>query len=283
MGSEQRSLIHPTAIISDGAQIGEGTTVGAFSIIGPHVVLGKDNTVGPHVVLEGHTYLGDRNKIYQFASVGADPQDLKFRGEASELRIGNDNIIRECVTLQPGTSGGGMLTKIGDGNLFMANSHVGHDSFVGDRCIFANGAALSGHVIVGNRVVVGGLSGIHQFVRLGDMAMIGAGAMVAQDIPPYCMAQGDRARLIGLNRVGMERGGISKEEILAVRKTYRTLLLSDGDEVKGKTLKERISFVRSTSSVSEGLEIFLSFIESSQRGISRPRGGAAGSSDSDSD
>jgi UDP-N-acetylglucosamine acyltransferase len=283
MGSEQRSLIHPTAIVSEGAQIGEGTTIGAYSIIGPHVVLGKNNTVGPHVVIEGRTFLGDNNRIYQFASVGADPQDLKFRGEASELRIGNSNIIRECVTLQPGTSGGGMLTKIGDGNLFMANSHVGHDSFVGDRCIFANGAALSGHVIVGNRVVVGGLSGIHQFVRLGDMAMIGAGAMVAQDIPPYCMAQGDRAKLIGLNRVGMERGGISKEEILAVRKTYRTLLLSDGEDVKGKTLKERISFVRSSSTVSEGLEIFLSFIENSQRGISRPRGGAAGSHDSDSD
>lgn len=283
MGSELRSLIHPTAIISDGAQIGEGTSIGAYSIIGPHVVLGKDNSVGPHVVIEGYTYLGDRNKIYQFASVGADPQDLKFRGEASELKIGNDNIIRECVTLQPGTSGGGMLTKIGDGNLFMANSHVGHDSFVGDRCIFANGAALSGHVLVGNRVVVGGLSGIHQFVRLGDMAMIGAGAMVAQDIPPYCMAQGDRAKLIGLNRVGMERGGISKDEILAVRKTYRTLLLSDGDEVKGKTLKERITFVRSSSQISDGLELFLSFIESSQRGISRPRGGAAGSNDSDSD
>jgi len=242
-GSEKRvtprhvaSAIHPTAIIAEGAVIGEGTTIGAYSIVGPHVVLGKNNLIGPHVVVEGRTFLGDGNQIYQYATVRANPQDLKFHGEPSELRIGNSNIIRECVTLQPGTEGGGMLTKIGDGNLFMANSHVGHDSFVGDRCIFANGCALAGHVTVGSRVVVGGLSGIHQFVRLGDMSMIGAGAMVAQDIPPYCMAQGDRAKLIGLNKIGMERGGVSKEEILSFRKIYRALLLSEAAEMKGKTI-----------------------------------------------
>ena len=283
MGSEQSALIHPTAIVAKEAIIGEGTSIGAFSIIGPNVVLGRENKIGPHVVLEGYTSLGDGNRIFQFASVGADPQDLKFKGEPSELRIGNKNIIRECVTLQPGTTGGGMLTHIGNGNLFMANSHVGHDSVVGNQCIFANGAALSGHVTVGDRVVVGGLSGIHQFVRLGDMAMIGAGAMVAQDIPPYCIAQGDRAKLIGLNRVGMERGGVSREEIMALRKAYRFLLLSDSPEVKGKTLKERINILRASPNAFVTLETFLKFVENSERGISRPRGGASGAVDSDTD
>jgi UDP-N-acetylglucosamine acyltransferase len=272
--------IHPTAIVAPGAMLGEGTTVGAYSIIGPHVVLGKGNVIGPHVVLDGHTTLGDENVVYQFASVGAAPQDLKYRGEASTLVIGNKNIIREYVTLQPGTSGGGMKTGIGDGNLFMVNSHVGHDSFIGNHCIFANSAALSGHVTIGNRVVVGGLSGIHQYVRLGDMAMIGAGAMVAQDIPPFCMAQGDRAKLIGLNKVGMERGGVQKEEILSIRKVYRFVLVSDADEVRGKTLNERVALARATFPLLPSIDAFLSFVENSPRGVARPR---ASSAESDAD
>lgn len=259
--------IHPTAIVSPSAKIGAGTIVGPYSIIGADVVIGEGNRVGPHVVVEGHTKIGNGNTIFQFASVGAAPQDLKYRGEPSELVIGNGNIIRECVTLQPGTSGGGMITRIGDGNLFMANTHVGHDSIVGDRCVFANSAALAGHVTVGNGVIVGGLSGIHQFVRLGDVAMIGAGAMVAQDIPPFCMAQGDRATVQGLNRIGLERNGCTKDEFAVLREVYRTVFTSSAAEVKGRVFKDRVAYAFGICGESPKALAFLDFLRSSERGI----------------
>jgi UDP-N-acetylglucosamine acyltransferase len=259
--------IHPTAIVAQGAVIGEGTTVGAYSIIGQHVKLGRDNKIGPHVVLDGYTTIGDGNTIYQFASVGAAPQDLKYKGEASELRIGNRNIIREYVTLQPGTQGGGMLTTIGDQNLFMANTHVGHDSHVGSRCVVANGAALAGHVTVADGVIIGGLSGIHQFVRLGSVSMIGAGAMVAQDVPPYCMAQGDRATVQGLNRVGLERNGGTREDLAVLREVYRIVFTPQGTEAQDKVFKDRVALAKTlVGSNSRGLD-FVSFIEQTERGI----------------
>lgn len=265
--SESVPAIHPTAIVDPAASLGEGTTVGPYSIIGPDVVLGRNNRVGPHVVIEGRTRIGDENTIYQFASVGAAPQDLKYKGEPSELRIGNRNIIRENVTLQPGTAGGGMLTSIRDQNLFMANTHVGHDSHVASRCVIANGAALAGHVIVEDGVIIGGLSGIHQFVRLGSVAMIGAGAMVAQDIPPYCMAQGDRASIQGLNRVGLERNGGSRDDLSVLREVYRLIFTPSGPEAKSKVFKDRVAQARElVGSNTRGLA-FVSFIESSQRGI----------------
>lgn len=260
--------IHPTAIVDPSATIGEGTTVGAYSIIGPHVVLGRHNTVGPHVVIEGHTRIGDGNTIFQFASVGSAPQDLKYRGEPSELIIGNKNIIRECATLQPGTTGGGMLTKIGDQNLFMANTHVGHDTFVGSRCVFANSAALAGHVIVGDGVIVGGLSGIHQFVRLGDVAMIGAGAMVSQDVPPYFMAQGDRAKIHGLNRVGLERNGGTREDLAAIRALYRGIFPPRSGGATGrKTFKERLAAAKAEVGGNARAAQVIEFLETSERGI----------------
>jgi UDP-N-acetylglucosamine acyltransferase len=266
--TDRSARIHPTAIVADGAVIGEGTTVGAYSIIGPHVRLGLNNVVGPHVVLEGRTTLGDGNTIYQFASVGAAPQDLKYKGEPSELKIGHKNIIRECVTLQPGTQGGGMLTSIGDQNLFMANTHVGHDSHVGSRCVVANGAALAGHVTVADGVIIGGLSGIHQFVRLGAVCMIGAGAMVAQDIPPYCMAQGDRATVQGLNRVGLERNGGSRDDLAILREVYRVLFTPQGTEAQDKVFKDRVAFAKTLVRDNvRGLD-FVSFIERTERGIS---------------
>jgi UDP-N-acetylglucosamine acyltransferase len=265
--TESAARIHPTAIIADGAVIGEGTTVGAYSIIGPHVQLGRDNVVGPHVVLDGRTTIGDGNAIYQFASVGAPPQDLKYKGESSELKIGSRNIIRECVTLQPGTQGGGMLTSIGDQNLFMANTHVGHDSHVGSRCVVANGAALAGHVTVADGVIIGGLSGIHQFVRLGAICMIGAGAMVAQDVPPYCMAQGDRATVQGLNRVGLERNGGTREDLAILREVYRVVFTPQGTEAQDKVFKDRVAFAKTLVGANvRGLD-FVSFIERTQRGI----------------
>lgn len=274
--SEVAIAIHPTAIVDPSASLGEGTTVGPYSIIGPHVVLGMNNRVGPHVVIEGRTFIGDENTFYQFSSVGAAPQDLKYRGEPSELRIGDRNIIRENVTLQPGTAGGGMLTSIGDQNLFMANTHVGHDSHVGNRCVIANGAALAGHVTVHDGVIIGGLSGIHQFVKLGSVAMIGAGAMVAQDIPPYCMAQGDRASIQGLNRVGLERNGGSREDLSVLREVYRLIFTPSGTEAKSKVFKDRVAQARELVGANERGLAFVSFIEGSQRGIAPHHRGVAG-------
>jgi UDP-N-acetylglucosamine acyltransferase len=265
--AEQAAAIHPTAIIEQGAVIGEGTTIGPYSIIGPHVVLGANNRVGPHVVIEGHTRIGDSNTIYQFASVGAAPQDLKFKGEPSELRVGDRNIIREYVTLQPGTSGGGMLTSIGNQNLFMANTHVGHDSHVGSRCVVANGAALAGHVTVADGVIIGGLSGIHQFVKLGSVCMIGAGAMVAQDVPPYCMAQGDRATIQGLNRVGLERNGGTREDLAVLREVYRIVFTPAGTVAQDKVFKDRVVLAKTLVGANvRGLE-FVAFLEATERGI----------------
>ncbi len=259
--------IHPTAIVSPSAVLGAGTSVGAYSIIGPNVVLGAENRICPHVVIEGHTKIGNGNTFYQFCSVGAHPQDLKYKGEPSELHLGDNNIVRENVTLQPGTQGGGMLTRIGNRNLFMANAHVGHDCVVGSRCVMANGAALAGHVTVGDGVIVGGLSGLHQFVRIGDIAMIGAGSMVSQDIPPFCIAQGDRASLHGINRIGLERNGCSREEFATIREAYRLLFSPGIPETKGKLFKERVAMARQVVGDSRLAAQLLSFIEGSERGI----------------
>ena len=274
------SFIHPTAIVDPSAQIGEGTKVGPYSIIGPNVVLGRDNTVGPHVVIDGRTTIGNGNSIFQFASVGAIPQDLKYRGEPSELIIGDRNIIRECVTLQPGTTGGGMITRVGGQNLFMANTHVGHDTIVGDRCVFANSAALAGHVVVGNGVIVGGLSGIHQFVRLGDVAMIGAGAMVSQDVPPYFMAQGDRAKIHGLNRVGLERNGGTREDLAAIRSLYRSVFTpSSRPGAPRLTFKERLAAAKAEVGGNPRAAHVIAFLESSERGVCAHHGSGEGQSD----
>jgi UDP-N-acetylglucosamine acyltransferase len=222
------AVIHSSAIVDPSAIIGEGTEIGPFTVIGPRVVMGKRNRIASHVVIEGRTTLGDENRVYQFASIGAAPQDLKFKGEESQLLIGNGNMIREYVTLQPGTSQGGMKSVIGDKNLFMAGSHVAHDTMVGNGNVLANYACLAGHVVVGNRTTLGGLVGIHQFVRIGDMAILAAGSMVAQDVPPFCMGQGDRCSLIGLNRIGLQRNGASPEDISRLRKLYRKLFWGAG-------------------------------------------------------
>lgn len=262
------SAIHETAIISDGAQLGEGVTVGAYSIIGPHVVIGKNTAVASHVVIEGYTTFGEENQIFQFASIGSRPQDLKFKGEKSRLVVGNKNLIREYVTLQPGTEGGGMETRVGNGNLFMVSSHLGHDSQVGNDNIIANCVALAGHVTVGNRVTLGGLCAVHQFCRVGDSSMVAGGAIVTQDIVPYTIVQGDRARTCGVNVIGMERAGLSSEEISAVRKVYKLLFLKGSG-----SLKERIALARTEHQTSAAVTKVLDFIELSQRGIAPIRKG----------
>ncbi len=253
--------IHPTAIVSQGAEIGEGTSIGAYSIIGPQVKLGRNNQVAAHVVIDGRTTLADDNTVYQFASVGAAPQDLKYRGELSTLALGNKNIIREYVTLQPGTSGGGMKTVIGDSNLFMANSHVGHDGILGNGNIIANSVALAGHVTLGNFCILGGLSAVHQFVRLGDYCLIGGGAMVVQDVPHYCVAQGDRAHLAGINGVGLIRRGFSKEDVQRIKLVYRKLFLGQG------RMSERVTAMRAEFGEVASIAVLLDFVEHAARGV----------------
>ncbi|MEJ2698222.1 MAG: acyl-ACP--UDP-N-acetylglucosamine O-acyltransferase, partial [Desulfuromonadales bacterium] len=192
-------MIHETAIVQAGAKIDESVEIGPYAIIGENVAIGAGTTVGPHAVIEGITEIGRDNRIFQFASIGAAPQDLKYQGEETRLRIGDRNTIREFVTIHRGTDSGGGETVIGHEGLFMAYSHVAHDSRVGNRVILANGATLAGHVQVDDFAILGGLSAAHQFTRIGCHAMISGGTMVAQDIPPYSIAQGDRARTIGIN------------------------------------------------------------------------------------
>ena len=258
-------MVHPMAVVAPEAVLGEGTRVGPFSVIGPDVTIGRYTIVGSHVVIEGYTHIGNDNLIYQFASVGAVPQDKKFHGEPSTLEIGDRNVIREYVTLQPGTVGGGMKTVIGSGNLFMACTHVGHDCLIGDDNIFANSVALAGHVRVSDRVIIGGLAGLHQFVSIGELALVGAGSMVSKDIPPYCIAQGDRAALVGVNVMGLQRAGISPTEVSICRKLFRELFFSSGN------LAEALKAAQGTYSESRCGNVLLQFVAASERGVASLR------------
>lgn len=256
--------IHPSAVVSPGAVLGDGTSVGPYTVIGPNVVLGKGNRVGSHVVIEGNTRIGDENNIFQFASVGSRPQDLKYHGEPSTLEIGNRNIIREYVTLQPGTEGGGMRTVIGDDNLFMVTSHIGHDCVVGNRNVIANAVAVAGHVTIGNGAILGGLVAVHQFVRIGDLALISGGSMVIKDVPPFCMAQGDRATLAGINQIGLKRAKFSEAEIHSIKKVYRDLFLGDG------VFKTRLENCLNAYKSDVRTLFLLNFVKGSERGVTTP-------------
>ncbi len=255
--------IHETALVDPHAEFDANIEVGAYSIIGPKVKIGKGTRIRSHVVVEGNTTLGEGNIIFQFASVGSVPQDLKYKGENSQLIIGDHNTIREFVSLNPGTTGGGMETRIGDHNLLMMYCHIAHDCVLGSHNIIANGATLGGHVGIEDYVIVGGLVGIHQFVKVGTSAILGAGSMVSKDIPPYCNATGDRARLRGLNLEGLRRRGFSREQIEILRKAYRIIFQS------GLRAKEALKKIRREFPKSAEVERLASFIENSQRGICR--------------
>ena len=259
------TAIHPSAVIAPGAELDHGVRVGPYAVIGPQVRIGRDSSIGPHSVVEGRTTIGCENSIFQFASVGAIPQDKKYQGEDSSLTIGDRNTIREFATLNIGTSGGGMVTRIGNDNLFMVYSHVGHDCQIGNNVILANCATLAGHVILEDYVGVGGLAAIHQFTRIGESAYLGGGAMVSLDVPPYCMAQGDRARLFGLNLIGLKRRGFGEEQLSALKKAYRTFF------AEGLTLKEATDRTRQEQAASPEAVHLAEFIASSPRGICRPR------------
>jgi UDP-N-acetylglucosamine acyltransferase len=253
-------------VVDARAELDSGVEIGPYTIIGPHVRIGKNTWVGPHVVIDGHTTIGAENRIFQFASVGAIPQDKKYRDEESMLQIGDHNVIREFTTLNPGTAGGGMVTRVGDGNLFMAYSHVAHDCQIGDGVVLANCATLGGHVVLENYVGVGGLVGVHQFTRIGESAYLGAGSMVSLDVPPYCTAVGDRAHLHGLNLVGLKRRGWTNEQITLLKKSYRTLFS------EGLPLKEALATIRTLAAHSPQILHLAEFIEASTRGVCRPRG-----------
>lgn len=209
--------IHPTAIVEDGARIGADVAIGPFCVVGPRVTLGDGVVLKSHVAIAGDTVIGDGTVVFPFASIGEVPQDLKFRGEDVRLEIGARNRIREYVTMNPGTEGGGGITRVGSDGLFMAGCHVGHDCQLGDRVILVNNASLAGHCHLGDDVIVGGLSGVHQWVRIGRGAMIGAVTMVTADVIPYGLVQGPRGHLDGLNLVGLKRRGASRADIHDLR------------------------------------------------------------------
>jgi UDP-N-acetylglucosamine acyltransferase len=257
------SRIHQTALINRQAEIDSDVEIGPYSVIGAGVRIGQQTRVASHVVIEGRTSVGQGNMIYQFATIGSRPQDLKYRGEASELIIGNHNTIREYVSLNPGTAGGGMVTRVGDHNLLMMHCHIAHDCLIGSHNIIANGATLGGHVMIQDYVIVGGLVGIHQFARIGSGAILGAGSMVSKDVPPFCNATGDRARLRGLNLEGLKRRGFTTTAIDALKKAYRIIFQS-----KLKT-KDALEKVRREVLPTAEIDILLAFIAQSQRGICR--------------
>ncbi len=215
-------MIHPTAIVEEGAQIAEGVEIGPYAYVGPDVTIGSGTRIGSHARIEGWTTIGRDNRIFSHAVLGSIPQDLKYHGERTRLVIGDRNTIREFTLLNPGTEGGGGITRIGDDNLLMGYVHVAHDVQIGNHCILANAATLAGHVILGDFVVIGGMTPIHQFVRIGDHAMIAGASALSQDIPPYCLAEGNRAQVRGLNLTGLRRR-FERETIDTLKRAYRTL------------------------------------------------------------
>jgi len=229
--------IHSTAVVDPGAKIADGCFIGPYCVIGPHVSLGEGVRLHSHVVLAGRTTIGARTQIYPFSSIGQPPQDLKYKGEPSELRIGSDTVIREHVTMNPGTEGGGMVTVVGNGCLFMPGSHVAHDCRIGNGVIMANNATLAGHVVLEDNVIMGGLSGAQQFVRVGRGAIIGAMAGAKSDVIPFGMVMGRPGLLSGLNIVGLKRSGVDSKEIQDLLKAYDELFGDQG------TLAERVDAV----------------------------------------
>ena len=258
-------MIHPSTIIEDGAVIGAGCRIGPFCHIGAEVRLGAGVRLHSHVAITGDTVIGDETEIWPFASVGSQPQDLKFAGEKTQLRIGARNKIREGVSINPGTTGGGGLTSIGDDCLFMLGTHVGHDCRVGNGVVVANHASLAGHVEVGDGAIIGGLAGIHQFVRIGEGAIIGALSMVVADVIPFGSVSGERPRLAGLNLIGLKRRGLSREEISALRAGYKALFKGQG------TLRQRADAMLESADNAQVRQILDFVLSDSDRSFCTPK------------
>ena len=256
-------MIHPTAVVDRHAELDSTVQVAPFAVIGPKVKIGPRTRVGPHAVVEGDTTIGADNVVFQFASVGAIPQDLKYAGEPTRLVIGDANQIREFSTVHIGTAAGGGVTRLGNRCLLMANSHVAHDVQLGDGCILANSTALAGHVVVEDHVIFGGLSAVHQFTRIGRLAFVSGGAMVTQDVPPYVTVQGDRAEVVGLNTVGLTRAHFDEHAIARVKGAYKIVFRSK------MGLREAVAHVKAEYGGHAEIDHFVAFLEGSQRGIAR--------------
>jgi UDP-N-acetylglucosamine acyltransferase len=256
-------MIHPTAMVSSKAKIGTGVTVGPYAIVADDVTIGDGTIIGPHAVIDPYVEIGNECHIFQFASIGAVPQSLKFKGEVTWTRIGKRCIIREFVTINRGTEEGGGLTRIGDDCLLMAYVHIAHDCILADRVVMANNATLAGHVMIGNHATVGGLTAVHQFVRIGDYAFVGGKSVVVKDITPFVLASGDRATLHGLNLVGLKRHEFTPETLKQLKKAYRIIFRI------GLTLNEAIERVAAEVEPNPEVKAFIDFIKSSERGITR--------------
>ncbi|WP_281558631.1 acyl-ACP--UDP-N-acetylglucosamine O-acyltransferase [Thalassomonas sp. RHCl1] len=256
-------MIHEQAIIEPGAVIGKNVTIGPWSYIGKDVVIGDNCEIHSHVVIKGPTRLGAGNRIFQFASIGEDCQDLKYAGEPTELVIGDNNVFRESCTIHRGTIQDNSLTQIGSNNLFMAYTHVAHDCVVGNNCIMANNASIAGHVHVGDYAILGGMSGVHQFCHIGAHSFVAANALVLKDVPPYVMASGHGAAPFGLNVEGLKRRGFEKSDILAIRRAYKEVYR------KGLTVEEALLEVDKLAEATAAVKDFADFIRNSGRGIIR--------------
>jgi len=256
--------IHPTAVLSTEAHIGEGVEIGPYTVIGPDVHIGKNTIIGPHVVVDSHTDIGEGCRIFQFSSIGATPQDLKFKGEKTRVVIGNNNTIREYVTINRATAADIGVTIIGNNNLLMAYCHVAHNCKLGNNIVMANAANLAGHIHVEDHAIIGGLTGIHQFTRIGAHCIIGGASAVSKDVPPFVMASGNYAKLYGLNIIGLKRRGFKEETIQALKKAYRIVFRS--------SLLLSVATAKVKAEVDDFPEVrqFVEFIETrSARGISR--------------
>ncbi|HUP48921.1 MAG TPA: acyl-ACP--UDP-N-acetylglucosamine O-acyltransferase [Thermoanaerobaculia bacterium] len=259
-----QGTIHPTAIVSSEAAVARDAVIGPYAIIGPHVTIGPGTVIGPHTRIEGPTTIGERNHITGHACIGMPPQDVKFRGERTELIIGNDNLFREFVTVSRGTAGGGAITTIGSENFFMAYAHVAHDCHVGSNTIFANNATLAGHVDVGDHATIGAFSGVHQHCRVGDHAFIGGGTIPTQDVLPFVKTVGSRpAKTYGINTLGLARKGFSRESIEALQRAYRLLVRSK------LRVEEALARIEDEVGFFSEVRYFAEFVRSSKRGVVR--------------
>jgi len=258
------TAIHPTAIVDPAATIAEDVSIGPYCVVEGPVELGRGVVLHAHVYIRGITRVGPESQVFPFASIGARPQDLKFEGEESILEIGSNNIIREHVTMNPGTRGGGMHTRVGDGCLFMVGAHVAHDCQIGSSVVMANNATLAGHVVIGDYAILGGLSAVHQYVRIGPHAMVGGMSGVERDVIPYGLVLGDRARLNGLNLVGLRRRRFSDDDIESLRQAYRMLFAEEG------SMKERLQDVDAMFSGNPVVNDIVDFVRDSERGLTQP-------------